>query len=1425
MKKLFFAYILTGLTFLNQSQGYSQKILYPEIFPVNNRIDNFLTMDGAADQTTNSMMFDSKGFLWSGTETGLYRFDGVRYVEYPGKARDSSGYAGYYVSTLYEDSDGIIWAGAIGALNRLDQVTGRFKNYYPDPEGKFPVNNVIRLIREDEEGLLWILTNGNIYSFDKTISVFTEYKTPVESWRNPTDVFGEQPERFVIDRRGNVWSATGRGLYCIDRAERKLRTIIPSPDDPAMKKFEAVGCVSEDNAGNIWCGTANGGVFRIAPGNPVPEKISFDPDGKYRSYFVNVSALLHQEDGTLWIFGNNAFMHYDPEDGTCDTWLISYEKTPRSWLARYNFLPGDVFLHPDSSIWMFWRRTGVMARFERKTEKLSLYRMPYQIDMRCIMDNSGSFWVACVRNNIFRLSTGLMPYETIYVLNGAAADVICKSKVAPDQSGNIWTVLSTGINKIQIRDHYSSPKPEKLRIPGEDTIFSSVLADSKMRLWLGNRHGKIIRLDKGTSSKKVYALEHPVKEMFNENVHILLKDDSEFIWAATPTAGIYRFNDPTDSFIHVLDYDTLPGSRITFNDLLISKKGEMWIIFIDRVYRVEPVNRKVSDFSSAASENNLVMGYYSRIREDKYRNIWLLNSHRGLFLFDREKDCFTSYAPRGTKLGSFCYDILPDTLGRLWITHNEGITVFDPVTGKSRLIRINRSQFDIQGYEVPGHIVYINDREIYLFKHDIPLNKEAPAVYLTRLDINGESYEKVIQSENEIRELKELNLRHNQNSLRMEFSAINYLDAKNNTYFYFMKGVDDDTVSSGTVNFAEYKKLRSGRYTFWVTAANNDGIRNKSGTSIAVNIKTPYYSSMLAYLFYSALVLSLVLLYIRWRLRSIRLENIRLEKEVSQRTAELNIKNRQLEDADRLKTKFFTDISHEIRTPLSLILGPLDSLITENHYEPATESLLEMMRRNGQRLMHLVTQMLDISRLDSGKMKIVLSQSDITVFLRLLVYEFVSLAESKKIKYLVELPDKQHIVLFDEDKLDKILTNLLTNAFKFTSPGGTVRCNARIITGGLKGESGKLAFSVEDTGEGIDSRNIDRIFERYFRAEGGRDHLRDGTGVGLSLVRELVSLCHGTIEVKSRKGEGSLFEVTIPLGKEHLSPDEFIISSERMAETERHEPVMWKDVETASVNSEKEQARQRIMVIEDNDDLRNYLTANLEKDYSVTIAENGSEGLNLCMTLVPDLVVTDIMMNDLDGIALCEKLKNDERTSHIPVIMLTARSTIDDKLTGLKAGADDYLVKPFNFAELKTRIANLLHQREMLKHKYSSLLNIDLNESEKESVNDRFMRKLILILNENIRNFDFNVKMMQEKLGMSRTHLFRKLKVLTGMSPVVLIRRFRMEKAARLLLSKSGNITEISNSVGISNPSYFTRCFREQFGMSPKEYLAAMGMQ
>jgi DNA-binding response OmpR family regulator/two-component sensor histidine kinase len=451
-------------------------------------------------------------------------------------------------------------------------------------------------------------------------------------------------------------------------------------------------------------------------------------------------------------------------------------------------------------------------------------------------------------------------------------------------------------------------------------------------------------------------------------------------------------------------------------------------------------------------------------------------------------------------------------------------------------------------------------------------------------------------------------------------------------------------------------------------------------------------------------------------------------------------------------------------------------------------------------------------------MKINLMEDDIVKYLRILVYEFLSAAESKQIKYIADLPENEFFTWFDRDKIEKIISNLLSNAFKYTPVNGMIQCSVQIQPPENQNYRHLLTISVVDSGPGISGENLDKIFDRFFRVEGRSEAESHGTGIGLSLTQEFVKLLHGRIEVRSEPGKGSEFMVRLPLGKDHLQSDEYIVVSPSGSEKNRSVKAGPVSVALFQGNERIHESRIKVLVIEDNEDLRNFIRENLADKYQVLGAENGRVGLNMAFTMMPDIIITDIMMPDINGIQLCTTLKNDERTSHIPVIMVTAKATTDDKLEGLKSGADDYIVKPFIMDELKARIANLLAMREKLKLKY---LNVRITEniSEKpESVDDRFMQKVVRVINENITNFEFDVGILHERMGMSRMHLSRKLKILTGESPHIFIRNIRLRRASELLLNNAGNITEIAYSVGFSNASAFTKAFRDYFGVPPKKY-------
>jgi signal transduction histidine kinase/ligand-binding sensor domain-containing protein/AraC-like DNA-binding protein len=1398
---------------------YGQKILYPEYYPPDIRWDNFLIKNGEASQASLSILIDSKGFLWSGTETGLYRYDGVRYVEYGVTREGNNGFAGSAVNSIFEDSGGTIWIGTSEALNRLDQKTGTFEHYFPDSTRKPGISNFIWGIREDRDGLLWILTKKDIYSFDRKLGKFTPYITDSFSWYPQNyDPFPED-HCYAEDRNGNKWFVTFRGLYAYFNKDKTFRMVLPDRDNTDLKEIRTIKCVSMDKNGTLWIGTDGAGLLRWNDIQNKAEKISIAPAGKHRDHFKTVSAILADRNGTVWSFGNGSFSNYNPRDKSTRNYLFIHDQR-----SLYEY-PGDevsvdqVFQQDDGTIWFLNKIFGLMYRFDPATEKLSLYRVPHYAVFQSITDNTGSFWFACIRNNVYRLVRDQIPYLTIPVNNSSHVSSIHRGSFLQDDQNHVYFLFLPGIYFCKDFDVSFSMNIGRFRFPDGDTIAGGGFKDSKGNLWFGDKKGNILKYDPLTM--KMTLLPHVKSQSYTQVVFVPLirEDKAGNIWVAT-SKGLSRINAVNDKLDHILDFSCKSGDKDVklLVDFLVDNLGNFWILTSEAILSIRVPEMKITDYTEFG--NGLFSSSLSNIRveENSKGDVFILNSANGVYQFERQNQSFIKVNLTKEEPGSEFYDLLIDRKDRLWVAHNRGITFFDPENRVSRLIKTPKLQFDIQSFQTKsGEILFLNDNRLYVFHEDIPFNNIIPPVYLTRLLVNGTDYNKIFPEDDPAGSLHEISLPFKLNTLSFEFAALNYLNPERNQYRYFMEGVDRDTSFVGQGIPAEYKNLPPGRYKFRVTGSNNDGIWNPSGITLNIRIFAPWYRSGLAYFFYIVLLTLVIWGYIRRREYNLRNDKRRLESEIKVATAELERKNVQLAEIDRIKTHFFTNIAHEIRTPLSLILGPIEEISKEGMPGSRMSGMINMMKRNAYRLMNLVTQLLDISRLDAGKLKITLAEDDIVKCIRILVYEFLSFAESKQIKYIADLPERSFNILFDRDKIEKIISNLLSNALKYTPRRGTVHCIIRIESGDDT-HPPFLKVRVVDTGPGIEKENHFRIFDRFYRVEGHHETAGYGTGIGLSLVQEFVSLLHGEIRVESTPGKGSDFFVNVPLGKDHLSPEDYVITQFQPSTAETHVAVDRPVYAESETGKPAPKSRMKLLIIEDNEDLRTFIRQTLDNEYVILESDNGRTGLNTAFTMMPDLIVTDIMMPDLDGMELCTILKNDELTSHIPVIMLTAKATSEDKIAGLKTGADDYLVKPFIMAELSTRISNLLLIRSRLKLKYSKF-RLPEKDYPPESVDDRFMMRVLKIINTKIEDYSFDVGTLIEQLGMSRTHLTRKMKILTGMSPGNMIRNIRLEKAAELLLEKTGNITEVANSVGISNPSHFTKAFRDYFGVSPKKYL------
>ncbi|NNE76675.1 MAG: response regulator [Pricia sp.] len=643
-----------------------------------------------------------------------------------------------------------------------------------------------------------------------------------------------------------------------------------------------------------------------------------------------------------------------------------------------------------------------------------------------------------------------------------------------------------------------------------------------------------------------------------------------------------------------------------------------------------------------------------------------------------------------------------------------------------------------------------------------------------------------------------------------EYSIPNFDEVFANKYQFQLEGYET-TWSDWTFGTKkEYTNLPEGNYRFRVRAKNIYNLISKEGY-YHFQVLPPWYRSWVAYLIYVVLFAGFLWTILRLRSRQLKAKNEALEKLIDVRTSEvrhqanqLKIQSEKLQELDKAKSKFFANISHEFRTPLTLIKGPIEQL-DQNLTENLNRETIQMIKRNANRLLSKVNQLLDLSKIDEGSLKLVPIEGDVYKCLRAATSSFNSHAAHRNLDYRVEIPSTRLWASFDSDKLENIIYNLLGNAFKFSKDGSKISFFAEYTKYGLR-------IKVSDAGKGIPSDKLPFIFDRFFQVDNSDARDKGGSGIGLSLTKDLVELMDGTITVSSELEKGTVFNVLLPIREIRVPSKENLDTKSTIDHTNwRKQTFEFSKVDKRSVPN--------ILLVEDNADMRDFIRGHLIRLYKVKEAINGEMGFQKAITTPPDLIITDLMMPKMDGIELCKKLKTDVQTSHIPVIMLTAKAGIDNKIEGLETGADDYLTKPFDGEELLVRIKNLIEQRQRLRELFSNKeIDLDPKKVTVTSVDRKFIEQVLELLELNFSDSEFGVPQMQSALAMSKTQLHRKLKALTNESPGELLRNFRLKMAAQLLAQKADSVTQIAYRVGFNNLSYFAKCFKELYGVAPSSF-------
>jgi len=1297
----------------------------------------------------------------------------------------SEGLSSSLVNCMIQDKEGYIWFGTYDGLDRFDGISYKsYKNTPGDTTSIMNCNN-IRCLFEDRAGNLWIGTLNELNKFEKSTGIFRHFK-PGNSY-----YFSIQE-----DREGFLWIGTGKGLMKLNPNSGKYTCFTHDFLDSTSLMSDYVNKLFIDSHDNLWIGTPIGldkfdrktKTFIHYWKEPIHKLLPAYEPNKYL-----ITAIYEDLSGTLWIGTMAGILEFYPETRK----FTLHENIPQNPNTISHPVVSSICEVDNNTIWVgtyvglniFDKRTRKFTRIyhnDKVTNSLSLNGVS-----DILRERSGTMWVATFTGGVNKVDRTVSPFKRYYnrpwreTERFASASILDLDKA---RDGSIWIGTPTGLmNFDPVKEQFRNYKfTQNIRIVKED---------QKGNLWIAfnvKSRRKFIKLEKNGHIMDITDYSgNKLITLINE----IIEDDS-ILWACTePDGSILKVNTHTNKFSTVHTIGRI--IRTIYKD----KSGLIWIGATNYgLLCFDPIKNKIVNhfLYDVRNPKSISGNSIFAIWEDDIGNLWA-GTNGGLNKFDRKRNSFSHYTESDGLLSNRTDLIFPDTKKNLWIITLKGISKLNIKTGEIKNYDVVQGLITV-GWRVVGcqsdngEIYFDSPGGLVRFHPDsVKDNPYKPPIVISNITVMDKS----------ILFGSEINLPYSDNNLSFEFAALSYVRPEKNLYAYKLEGMDDDWKYSGIRRRATYTNLDPGEYTFRVKGSNNDGVWNEAGTSIKIIIFPPWWRTKWAYVFYFLLVLSIIYFIWKAQVRRIRIKN---EFQMSRFEA------KKLHEVDEIKTRFFTNISHEFRTPLTLILGPALHLLERTKDEKTKEDL-ELIQRSAKKLNKLVDELLDISRIEAGEMKLKTSLQNLVSVVKEIILSFYSLAERKNITFKLNCDENEIIAYLDKTKFDKILTNILSNAFKFTPEGGKIEV-------GISSKEKIAEIIICDTGVGISKTKIDKIFDRFYQVDGSHTREQEGTGIGLALTKELIDLHKGKVEVESAEGKGSTFRLIFPLGKDHLNPEEICQedSENENASTRLDEFVEKKDENKIDVDLFERPEKHSLLIVEDNADVRKYINGILKSQYNILEAKDGEEGLNKSFEQIPDLIISDIMMPKLDGIELCDKLKTDSRTSHIPVIMLTAKATINDKINGLEIGADDYIMKPFEAAELKARIKNLLDQRKRLHEHFRQYGLFEIEEQNITSLDKKFIQKSIEVININLSSTDLNVEFLADQLTISKSVLNKKLSALTGDTPAEFIKRIRLSKAAKLIEHNTGNISEIALEVGFGNPAYFAECFKKQFGISPSHY-------
>lgn len=1292
------------------------------ILPTQLHFRHYNIENGTSSNGISSIIQDSKGYIWLGTDNGLNRFDGTEFTFYQKKNPLYQNFQFNMVNTLCEANENELWIGTENGIYLYDKKKNHFNHFTTETKQGEKIHSWINYIIKDQEENIWIATQKQgIFQYNTHSNKLTRFEISQSSVL-----------RILNDRQNNIWASGMNNIYRLNKVTNSFDIFPIEGENNGIYSM----ALWEDATHNIWIGTWEEGLWKLNPNTRKVEKYLTPESGQHISH---IHSILEYSPEILFIGSDDGLTIFNP---------LTKESVLYDNYGEDNGGLSDKFIYP------------------------------------MLKDREGGVWIGTYYNGVNYLPPYCGQFKG-YSINDKNPLFNSKivSRFCEDKQGHIW--IASDDNGLSC---FSPATGQFIDFPGRKQLESKnlhALCFVNEDLWIGAYSTGIHVLNTQTGQIKNYSKENGLDDA---NIYSIFRDSHGRIWAGS-MSDIYRYDNQQDQFISIKNLDAL------IIEIIEDVRGNLWVATQGKsIFKYTPDKDSWQKYGLDQGIKNPTINH---LCIDKERTLWVATAE-GLYAYQEEKDNFIHHP---LNIQNDCINAILEGEDCLWLTTAKGLVKYTPAT---RAIQVFTKSDGLQSEAfITASGLKTRNGEFYIgsingfnafYPHQLQLNTQKPTVVLTGLEI----FNKKVETQEDgilpatIDHLDEIHLSHKDNVITLSYAALSYCTPQKNQYAYMLEGFDKNWNYVGSQHNTTYTNLPAGKYTFRVKASNNDNQWNEQGTSIQIIVHPPFYLSIPCKLIYVLLFCFAIILLIRYVTK-------RSEKKHAIAISELNVsKEKEMHDA---KIKFFTMIAHEIRTPVSLIIGPLEKIMQSTLNLPANvRKDLEIIDRNSQRLLYLVNQLLDFRKVEQNEMTMHFTPQNIKELMQAVCERFLPSMKQHNITLSVTYPEYHFKADVDREALTKVLSNLLTNANKYTTNEVEVKFSRQP-------EQQTFSIQVTDNGKGLSEKEQKLIFKPFYQAAENKP----GTGIGLSIVKGIVEAHHGLIEVESQPGKGSTFRIYLPIHQENTekvlsesvtseSIPEDIISTQQVATEYQTQPVM--------------------LIVEDNEDMLHFLQESFKSSYTVITATDGEEALNLLQEQEVSFIVSDWMMPHMDGVELCKEVRSNQLTSHIPFILLTAKTDNISKVTGMNCGADAYIEKPFSIQYLEACIKNLLELRRQLREKFSQLPNIPASSIAGNKADEEFLNNMTKLIEENFDNGRLSIDFISKKLNISRSGLFAKIKSLANMTPNEMVQLVRLKKGAELLRENKYSISEISYMIGFSNPSYFSRCFQKQFGVKPSEFIA-----